>query len=88
MENLEITNIRLNLVENNNILAIATVTLNDMLVISGIRLYEGKKGYYIIFPARRNKDNRKYNVVYPCNNELREKILNEIQVKYIDEKSK
>lgn len=86
MENIEITNIRLNLIENSNILAVATITLNDAIVISGIRLYEGRKEYYILFPARNNK-NRKFNVVFPCNNELREKILNEIQIKYIDMKA-
>lgn len=86
MNNLEITNIRVKLVENRNILAIATITLNDAIVISGIRLFEGKKGYYILFPARNSK-NRKFNVVFPCSNELREKILNEIQIKYVDIKA-
>ena len=86
MNNLEITNIRLKLVENSRILAIASITINDAIVISGIRLFEGKKGYYILFPERNSK-NRKFNVVFPCSNELREKILNEIQSKFIDVKS-
>jgi len=86
MKDLEITNIRVKVLENNKVLAIATITLNDSIIISGIRLFEGKNGYYILFPARKSK-NRKFNVVFPCSNKLREKILNEIQVKYIDVKS-
>ena len=55
------------------------------LLYLGIRLYKGKGGYYILFPARKNKDGKKYHVIFPCNNELREMILEEISSKYISE---
>ena len=55
------------------------------LLYLGIRLYNGKNGYYILFPSRKNKDGKKYQVIFPCNNELREMILEEIKSKYISE---
>ena len=48
----EITNTKLNIVKNNKILAYATITLNDCIIVSGIRLYEGNKGRFIVFPKR------------------------------------
>lgn len=88
MENLEITNIKLKILENSKILAIANIVLNESIVISGIRLFNGKDGYYILFPARNGKNNRKYDVVFPCNNELRKMILKKIQEKFIEERTK
>ena len=52
---MEITNVKLNLIEGSKILAYATVTINDCIVISNIRLYEGSKGKFIVFHSRRSK---------------------------------
>ena len=81
----EITNIKLNIVKDNKILAYATVTLNDCIIISGIRLYEGNKGRFIVFPKRTSKNGKQYNVAFPCKDEVRELILQEIEMKYLDE---
>ncbi len=81
----EITNIKLNIVKNNKILAYATVTLNDCIIISGIRLYEGNKGRFIVFPKRTSKNGKQYNVAFPCKDEIREVILQEIELKYLEE---
>lgn len=81
----EITNIKLNIVKNNKILAYATVTLNDCIIISGIRLYEGNKGRFIVFPKRTSKNGKQYNVAFPCKDEMREVILQEIELKYLEE---
>ena len=85
MSNLEVTDVRINFVKDSNILAIGTITLNGAIVVSGIRLYKGKNGYYILFPVRKNRAERRFNVVFPCDNELRELILQEIKNKYISE---
>lgn len=81
----EITNIKLNIVKNNKILAYATVTLNDCIIISGIRLYEGNKGRFVVFPKRTSKNGKQYNVAFPCKDEIREVILQEIELKYLEE---
>ena len=81
----EITNIKLNIVKDNKILAYATVTLNDCIIISGIRLYEGNKGRFIVFPKRTSKNGKQYNVAFPCKDEVRQVILQEIEAEYLNQ---
>lgn len=82
---IEITNTKINLVENSKILAYATVTINDSIVISGIRLYEGEKGKFIVFPTRRSRKGRNFDIAFPCKDEVRELILQEIEITYLNE---
>lgn len=82
---IEITNTKINLVENSKILAYATVTINDSIVISEIRLYEGEKGKFIVFPTRRSRKGRNFDVAFPCKDEVRELILQEIEITYLNE---
>lgn len=72
-------------VNRGKMLAYATVTLNDSIVISGIRLYEGDNGRFILFPSRTSKKGRKFDVAFPCKDEMREIILKEIEFEYLNE---
>ena len=72
-------------VNRGKMLAYATVTLNDSIVISGIRLYEGDNGRFILFPSRTSKKGRKFDVAFPCKDEMREMILKEIEFEYLNE---
>ena len=85
---INVTNVRLNLVKDDKLLAYASVTINDSLIISGIRLYEGSKGKFIVFPSRKSKKGKIFDIAFPVTNKAREEILNEIQVKYVDEVTK
>lgn len=82
---MEITNIKLNIMENNKILAYATVTINDCIVISNIRLYEGNKGKFIVFPSKKTKNGRKFDIAFPCRDDIRETILRKIEIQYLSE---
>ena len=82
---MEITNIKLNIIEGSKILAYATVTINDCIVISNIRLYEGSKGKFIVFPSRRSKKGKNYDIVFPCKDDIRELILRKIEIQYLSE---
>lgn len=80
---IEVTNIKIDIVKNNKILAYATVTINDCIIISGIRLYEGDKGKFIVFPTRISGKGRKFNIAFPCNDETRSIILKNIEKVYL-----
>lgn len=43
--------------------AFADVSVNDVLVIRGIRLVEGKKGLFVSMPQEQGKDNKWYDQV-------------------------
>ena len=82
---MEITKTIIYRVNRGKMLAYATVTLNDSIVISGIRLYEGDNGRFILFPSRTSKKGRKFDVAFPCKDEMREMILKEIEIEYLNE---
>lgn len=82
---MEITNVKLNLIEGSKILAYATVTINDCIVISNIRLYEGSKGKFIVFPSRRSKKGKNFDIAFPCKDDIRELILRKIEIQYLSE---
>ena len=82
---MEITKTIIYRVNRVKMLAYATVTLNDSIVISGIRLYEGDNGRFILFPSRTSKKGRKFDVAFPCKDEMREMILKEIEFEYLNE---
>ena len=81
---MEITKTIIYRVNKGKMLAYATVTLNDSIVISGIRLYEGDNGRFILFPSRTSKKGRKFDVAFPCKDEIREMILKEIELEYLE----
>ena len=81
---MEITKTIIYRVNRGKMLAYATVTLNDSIVISGIRLYEGDNGRFILFPSRTSKKGRKFDVAFPCKDEIREMILKEIEIEYLE----
>lgn len=81
---MEITKTIIYRVNKGKMLAYATVTLNDSIVISGIRLYEGDNGRFILFPSRTSKKGRKFDIAFPCKDEMREMILKEIEIEYLE----
>ena len=61
------------------LLATCTATFNDALVVSGIKIKEGKSGIYISFPL--GAYGRP--VVYPASPESRREISNRILATYV-----
>ncbi|MFH0753083.1 MAG: septation protein SpoVG family protein [Candidatus Omnitrophota bacterium] len=46
-----------------NLKAFADVTINDVLVIRGVRVIEGKKGLFVSMPQEQGKDNKWYDQI-------------------------
>jgi DNA-binding cell septation regulator SpoVG len=61
---------------------LCVATFNDALVVSGIRIKEGKKGIYVAFPLQKNGDNV-HPIVYPASAEARKEISNRILACYV-----
>lgn len=60
--------------DDGNVLAVADITLDDVFVIRGVRLVDGRKGSFVSFPVRKNKDDEYVDICYPITKELREDI--------------
>ena len=82
---MEITKTIIYRVNKGKMLAYATVTINDSIVISGIRLFEGDNGRFILFPSRTSKKGRKFDIAFPCKDEIREMILRKVEIEYLNE---
>ena len=51
------------LLEAGSLKAFADVSMNEAIVIRGVRLLEGKKGMFVSMPQEQGKDNRWYDQV-------------------------
>jgi len=69
--------------ENSNLLAFCIATFNESLIVSGIRIKEGKKGVYVTFPITTGTDGKMHPVVYPASGEARKEICNRILASYV-----
>lgn len=82
---LNITEIRIKKINKGDLLAAASICIDNCFIVKEIRLLDGKNGRYISMPKRRikNKDFRQ-DFVYPINNETRMQLLESISEKYDD----
>ena len=82
---LEITEIRENKINKGDLLAAASVCINNCFIINEIKLLNGKNGRYISMPKRKIKNrNYRQDFSYPINNETRIQLLDAISEAYDD----
>ena len=53
---MEITDVRVRLIENKKVRAVASITIDDVFVIHDIKIIEGDKGTFIAMPSRKITD--------------------------------
>lgn len=80
---LNITEVRIKKINKGDLLAAASVCIDDCFIVREIKLLDGKNGRYINMPKGRvkNRDFRK-DFLYPINNETRLQLLEAISEKY------
>ena len=72
---MQITNVRIKKLDNaNKLKAVAAITIDDVFVVHGIRVIEGKDGNFIVFPSRKLKDGKFLDVAHPLNTDVRNTI--------------
>lgn len=57
--------------DDGNVIAVANITLDGVFVIRGVRLVDGRKGRFVSFPVRKNKDGEYVDICYPITADLR-----------------
>ncbi len=82
---LNITEIRVKKINKGDLLAAASICIDDCFIVREIKLLNGKNGRYISMPKRRvkNKD-FKQDFSYPINEETRLQLLEAISEQYDD----
>ena len=72
---------------NSKTVAIATVTISDCLVLTGLRIVKGKKGMFVSMPQRKlskpDKNGNEYaDIFFPVTHDFREELNNAILDEY------
>ena len=72
---------------NSKTVALATVTVADCLVLTGLRIVKGKKGLFVSMPQRKlskpDKNGNEYaDIIFPVTHDFREELNNAILDEY------
>ena len=82
---LNITEVRVKKINKGELLAAASICIDDCFIINEIKLLNGKNGRYISMPKRKIKNReRQSDYSYPINDETRVQLLETISEQYDD----
>jgi len=79
---MKVTKVDIFLKNNSDIKAFANIVFDDCFIVRGFRIKEGKKGYYIQMPSRKNANGQLRNIVHPINRNTHLMIENTILDQY------
>nr|DAL39615.1 MAG TPA_asm: SpoVG [Caudoviricetes sp.] len=79
---MKVTDIKIRLKDEKKVKAIAEVTLDNQLIIHGIRLVQTDKAFVITMPHFKGKGDKYLDLVHPANANFRKYLTDEIVTKY------
>ena len=65
-----------------NLKAMASITIDDCFVVTGIKVMSGSNGLFIGMPSRKGKDDKYVDICYPVTKDTREAIQDIILAEY------
>jgi stage V sporulation protein G len=69
--NVEITEIRLTMKNEEKLKGFVNVTFDNSFVIRGLKIINGSKGFFVSMPSRKRPDGTYQDVAHPINTEMR-----------------
>ena len=64
--------------------AYASITFDDMFVVRGLKVINGKKGLFVVMPSRKMADGTFKDIAHPLNNETRKLIEEKVLTGFKD----
>jgi stage V sporulation protein G len=83
----EITEIRVNLRDEEKLKAFVHVTFDNAFIIRGLKIINGKEGLFVCMPSRKLPDGTYKDIAHPIVDDFRIKLEKEILDKYAEELS-
>jgi stage V sporulation protein G len=68
---MEITEVRVNLQDEEVLKAFVSITLDNEFVIRGLKVIQGAEGRFVAMPARKKRDGTFQDIAHPINRETR-----------------
>ncbi|MDP8228385.1 MAG: septation regulator SpoVG [Candidatus Electryoneaceae bacterium] len=81
---MEITEININLRDEDKLRAFVNITFDDVFVVRGLKVIQGNKGLFVCMPSRKMKDGTYRDIAHPIQNDFRQTIEELILDKYRD----
>ena len=81
-ETMEITNVKVTLVDDPSLKAIATLTFDGCFVVKGVKVVKGDRGLFVAMPSRKLPDETYQDVAYPSNREMADKVRGMVLERY------
>ena len=77
---MKITDIRVRIVNNSNdkLKAVASITIDDEIVVHDIKVISGKDGYFLSMPSRKTNEGEFKDIVHPIKTEVRDMLKEKI----------
>ena len=81
---MNITDVRVRIVNNSNdkLKAVASITIDDELVVHDIKVINGKDGYFLSMPSRKTSEGEFKDIVHPIKTSVREMLKEKIVDEY------
>jgi len=79
---LEITEVNINLRDEDKLKAFVNITFDDVFVVRGLKVIKGKSGLFVCMPSRKLNDGTYKDIAHPINNDFRQKIEEMILTRY------
>ena len=79
---MEITEVNINLRDEDKLKAFVNITFEDVFVVRGLKIILGRQGLFVCMPSRRMNDGTYKDIAHPIDNEYREHIEQMILDKY------
>ena len=80
---MQITDVRLRkITKEGKLKAVASITLDNEMVVHDIKIIEGEKGMFIAMPSKKSLDGTFRDIVHPINTETRERFQDVILRRY------
>lgn len=71
---MEITEININIRNEDKLKAFVNITFDDVFVVRGLKVIQGKSGLFVCMPSRKMADGAYKDIAHPINNEFRQKM--------------
>ena len=82
-ETIEIKVLKVHRIDGDNrIKAFVDISINDALLIKGLRIVQGKNGLFVSMPTEQGKNEKWYERVRCLNKDIREEIANTVLAAY------
>ncbi len=79
---MKITEVRVTLRNEEKLRGFANITLDNQIVIRGLKIIAGTNGYFVSMPSRKRPDGSHQDIAHPVNSETRKMVEDKVLCAY------